>query len=103
MKLFVGVIIVAIIVFIAFSAFGGFNDLEKQQHHDRLQEEINRCNALPSDGSMQSPSVHCSFELMPQVIEFCEKYPNSDVLNGNCADFLDIRDKIENIVSFLYP
>ena len=92
MKLFVVVIIAAIIVFIPLLSFGGFSDLGKQQHLDRLQEESNRCKALLSDGKLPSPRAVCSFKLIPEVLEFCEKYPNSDVLNDNCATFLDMRD-----------
>ena len=79
------VIIFAVIVVLAtLLAFTGFNGIGKQQQHDRLQEHVDVCNTLP-----QSERVSCAFESMPEVIVYCKKYPNGDVLAGNCKDVLD--------------
>ena len=112
MKLFVGVIIVAIIVFIvllASSFFGGVTDgvtdevdVEKQSL-DRLQEKINHCKTLHNDGGLQSPGVKCGIELIPELIEFCEKYPNSLLENSSCTEVLESLDELKRLESAFNP
>ena len=108
MKPVIIIIVIALWVAVAlslailiFTPFGEFGNVGKQQSLDSLQEQVNRCNALSDDGGLQSPRIECVFGLLPQVVEFCEKYPNSDVLYGNCVDFLDVGDKMKNSASFL--
>ena len=79
------VIIFAVTILLAILlVFTEFSDIGKQQQHDRLQEHVDVCNTLP-----QGERVSCAFESMPEIAEYCKKYPNSDVLAGNCKDVLD--------------
>ena len=94
--LWVAVAVVAILIFTPFEQL-----TLKQQALDNLQDQSNRCNVLSDDGGLQSPRMQCGVGLMPQVMEFCKKYPNSDVLNGNCVDLVDAHDKIANLASYM--
>jgi len=106
MKLFIGVIIVAIIVFILLlaSSFMSMVDIEKQPL-DILQGKINGCNILPDDGSIESPRAQCAYGLVPEIIQFCEKNPNSVVLaNSSCADILESVVEFEQLdLSLIIP
>jgi hypothetical protein len=112
MKLFVGVIIVAIIVFVLFlagSLFGGITNgvtnqvgIEKQ-FRDGLQEKINYCRTLSNDGTLQSPGVLCGIEVIPELIAFCERYPNSVLDDSSCIDVLTSVDELKRLQLALNP
>ncbi len=50
-----------------------------------------------------NPTMICSLELFSEVENFCEKYPYSDILEGNCAEVKQLRINLENQLSKFSP